>query len=94
MDYGNINYSLEEVISIKNDTICRTTKQSPNDLFFNENIDEIEITRINNLMLNSQKYSNVYKNSYKIWEKILINNNLKINNNTLKKIQKKPEFII
>ena len=43
---------MEEVISIKNDTICRMIKKSQNDLFFNDNIDENEKTRINNLMIN------------------------------------------
>ena len=81
----NINYSLEEVISIKNDTICRTTKKSPNDLFFNDNIDENEKKKINNLMINSQKYSNVYRNSYKKGENIRVNNNLKFSNKKLKK---------
>ena len=69
---------MEEVISIKNDTICRTTKKSQNDFLFNDNIDENEKTRINNLMINSQKYSNVYRNSYKKGENIRVNNNLKI----------------
>ena len=81
----NINYSLDEVITVKNETICRSTKKTPNDLFFDKNIDEEEIKGINNLILYIQKYINIYKNSYYIGEKILVSNNLKICNNTLKK---------
>ena len=36
-------------------------------------------------MLDSQKYSNKYKNTYSLNEKILLNDNFKIDNKTLKK---------
>ena len=39
-------------------------------------------------MLDSQKYSNIFKNTYSINEKVLINENFKIYNKTLKKINK------
>ena len=39
-------------------------------------------------MINSQKYSNVYRNSYKKGENIRVNNNLKFSNKTLKKYKK------
>lgn len=69
-DKYNINVSLDDVIDIKNETVCRVAKMSPKELFFNKDIDEKEIERINNLMLKSQTYSNVYKNTYEIGEKI------------------------
>ena len=85
----NVNYALDQVVENKNNTICRVTKKTPNELFHMENIDEKEIQRINNLMLESQKNSNIFKNSYKIGEKILINNNIKLVGNTIKKNNKK-----
>ena len=87
----NVNYALDQAVENKNNTICRVTKKTPNELFHMENIDEKEIQRINNLMLESQKNSNIFKNSYKIGEKILINNNIKLIGNTIKKIIKKLE---
>ena len=36
-------------------------------------------------MLDSQKYSNIYKNSFSLKEKIILNDNFKIDNKTLKK---------
>ena len=57
-------------------------------MFFYGNIDENEKTRINNLMINSQKYNNVCRNSYKKGENIRVNNNLKFSNKKLKKIKK------
>ena len=42
-DKYNINFSIDDVITIKNDTICRVTKKCPNDLFNDENIDLEEI---------------------------------------------------
>ena len=39
-------------------------------------------------MIKSQKSCNIFKNTYNIGEKILINNNIKLSNNTLKKIIK------
>ena len=36
-------------------------------------------------MLESQKYSNIYKNTFNLKEKILLNKNFKIENKTLKK---------
>ena len=85
----NVNFALDQVVENKNNTICRVTKKTPNELFHMENIDEKEIQRINNLMLESQKNSNIFKNSYKIGEKILINNNIKLVGNTIKKNNKK-----
>ena len=41
-------------------------------------------------MMKSQKNTNIQKNTFKIGDKIFINNNIKINNNTLKKTIKKP----
>ena len=40
-------------------------------------------------MIKSQKSSNIFNNTYKVGEKILINNNIKICDETLKKITKK-----
>ena len=40
-------------------------------------------------MIKSQKSSNIFKNTYDIGEKILINNNIKLSKNTLKKNNKK-----
>ena len=36
-------------------------------------------------MLESQKYSNIYKNTFNLKEKILLNDNFKIDKKTLKK---------
>ena len=36
-------------------------------------------------MLESQKYSNIYKNTFNLKEKILLNDNFIIDNRTLKK---------
>lgn len=36
----NIYFSLDDVVSIKNEMVCRITKKSAKDLFFDENIDE------------------------------------------------------
>ena len=36
-------------------------------------------------MMESQKNTNIYKNTFKLGEKILINNNIKIHNKTIKK---------
>ena len=63
-------------------------KKTPNELFIAEFIDEKEIQRINNMMLDSQKNCNVYKNTYEVGEKILISNNIKIDKNTIKKNNK------
>jgi hypothetical protein len=60
-DKYNINYALDEVINIKNDTVCRATNKTPNELFFKNNLDKKEIEKINDLMLKSQKNCNVYK---------------------------------
>ena len=87
-DKYNINYALNEVIENKNNIRCRITKKTPNELFNDEFIDNNEISRINNLMLESQKNSNIYKNIYEVGEKILINNNFKIDKKTIKKIIK------
>ena len=38
---------MDGVVDIKNDTICRITKKSPKNLFFDENIDESKIKRVN-----------------------------------------------
>ena len=40
-------------------------------------------------MLESQKFNNVFRNTYEINEKVLINDNFKIDNHTLKKRNKK-----
>ena len=37
-DKYNINFALDDVINIKNETITRITKKSPNELFYDENI--------------------------------------------------------
>ena len=80
----NIDYAIAEIIRIKNNTYCRTTKETPNNLFFKE-INEEEIKNINSNMLESQKYSNIYKNTFNLKEKILLNDNFKIDKKTLKK---------
>ena len=71
----NIDYAIAEIVRIKNNTYCRTTKETPNNLFFKEFTQE-EIKNINLKMLDSQKYSNKYKNTYCLNEKILLNINL------------------
>ena len=83
----NINYALAEIVRIKNKTYYGTKGETPNALLYKELTDE-EIKKINNKMLYSQKYSNIFKNTYSINEKVLINENFKINNKTLKKIGK------
>ena len=88
-DKYNINYALNEVIENKNNIRCRITKKTPNELFQDKFIDNKEISRINNLMLESQKNSYIYKNIYEVGEKILINNNFKIDKKTIKKNNKK-----
>ena len=88
-DKYNINYSIDDVITIKNNTICRVTKKCPNEIFNDENIGQEEIKRINDLMIKSQKSCNIFKNTYDIGEKIFINNNIKLSYNTLKKNNKK-----
>ena len=80
----NIDYAIAEIVKIKNNTYCRTTKETPNNLFFKE-LTEEEIKSINLKMLESQKYSNIYKNTFNLKEKILLNKNFKIENKTLKK---------
>jgi len=45
-------------------------------LFFKEYTEE-GIKKINSNMLESQKYSNIYKNSFTLKEKILLNDNFK-----------------
>ena len=80
----NIDYAIAEIVKIKNNTYCRTTKETPNNLFFKE-LTEEEIKTINLKMLESQKYSNIYKNTFNLKEKILLNENFKIENKTLKK---------
>ena len=85
----NIDFSLDDLVSIKNETVCRITKKSPKDLFFDENIDEEEIKRVNYLMQNSQKNANIYGNVYSKGEKILIYKNIRISNKTTKKNNKK-----
>ena len=85
----NIEYALEEVIENKNNIICRVNKKTPKELFLDDLIDNDEIKRINDLMMESQKNTNIYKNTFKLWEKILINNNIKIDNKTIKKNNKK-----
>ena len=40
-------------------------------------------------MLDSQKFSNIFRNNYKINEKVLLNENFKIENNTLKRRNRK-----
>ena len=84
----NIDYSLSEIIKIKNNTICRTIKSTPNNIFFKE-FNEQEIKKINELMLDSQKTSNVYRNTFKVNEKVLINDNFNLKNNTIKRNERK-----
>ena len=80
----NIDYAIAEIVRIKNNTYCRTTKETPNNLFFKE-FNEEEIKKINSNILESQKYSNIYKNTFNLKEKILLNDNFIIDNRTLKK---------
>ena len=40
-------------------------------------------------MLKNQKYTNVYRNTFELNEKILINNNFKVENKTIKRKNKK-----
>ena len=79
----NIDYAIAEIVRIKNNTYCRTTKETPNNLFFKE-FNEEEIKKINSNILESQKYSNIYKNTFNLKEKILLNDNFIIDNRTLK----------
>ena len=57
-------------------------------LFYKE-FTEDEIKKNNNRIINSQKYSNIYKNTYSINESVLINENIKLVNKTLKKFNNK-----
>ena len=86
---SNVNIILSNVNTNGPNIRCRITKKTPNELFQDKFIDNKEISRINNLMLESQKNSNIYKNIYEVGEKILINNNFKIDKKTIKKNNKK-----
>ena len=66
---------------------------TPNNLFFN-NISEEEIKLINDKMLNSQKYTNLYRNNYELNEKILIHTIFFYQIILLKEKVKIMEFII
>ena len=77
----NTNYALAEIVRIKNNTYLRTTGETPNTLFYEE-LTEEEIKKIYDKMLDNQKYSNVFKNTYSINEKVLNNENFKIFNKT------------
>ena len=84
----NVDYALSEIIKIKNNTYSRIIGACPNELFskiFSDN----EIKEINNKMLESQKFSNVFRNNYKINEKVLLNDNFRIENHTIKRRNKK-----
>ena len=61
----NIDYAIAEIVKIKNNTFCRTTKETPNNLFLKE-VSEEEIKKINLNMFDSQKHSNIYKNTLKV----------------------------
>ena len=69
----NTNYALAEIVIIKNNTYLRTTGETPNTLFYEE-LTEEEIKKIYDKMLDSQKYSNVFKNTYSISENFKIFN--------------------
>ena len=84
----NVVFALSEIIKIKNNTYSRIIGATPNGLFFII-INEEEIKNINNKMLESQKYNNVFRNTDEINEKVLINDNFKIGNHTLQKRNKK-----
>ena len=84
----NVDYALSEIIKIKNNTYSRIIGACPNELFskiFSDN----EIKEINNKMLESQKFSNVFRNNYKINEEVLLNDNFRIENHTIKRRNKK-----
>ena len=87
----NIDYALNEVVYIKNNTFCRVIKSTPNEISFKKFTEE-EISKINKNMLNSQKFSNIYKNTFDVGEKVLINENFKIDNKTLKRRNKKMVY--
>ena len=84
----NVDYSLSEVVTIKNNSLCRIIGNTPNNIFFQE-ITQQEINIINDKMLNSQKYSNLYRNKYSLNEKILLQTNFILSNNTIKRKSKK-----
>ena len=76
-DKSNHNGILSEVIKIKNNSLCRIIKNSPNEIFF-KIFSEDEIKSINNIMMESQKNTKVFRNTFELNEKILINDNFKI----------------
>ena len=84
----NVDFAISEIIKIKNNTYSRIIGSTPNELFF-RSFSEEEIKNINLKMLESQKLNNIFRNKYEINEKVLINDNFKIENNTLKKRNKK-----
>ena len=59
-------------------------KNSPKEIFF-KTFSEDEIKAINNNMMESQKNTNVFRNTFELNEKILINDNFKIEINTIKR---------
>ena len=77
----NIDFALSEVIINKNKRKSIFPDYAPKDLFF-KNLTSEEIKKINNRMLDSQKFTNKHKNIFKINEGVLINENIRIEGNT------------
>ena len=58
-DEYNVDYAIIEIIKIKNNTYSRIIGACPNDLFFKIFSDN-EIKQINNKILESQKFFQIY----------------------------------
>ena len=84
----NPDYTFSQVIKNKNNSYSKITNSSPNEIF-NKKLTEVEIKNINERMPKNQKYTNVYRNTFELNEKILINNNFKVENKTIKRKNKK-----
>lgn len=84
----NLDYALREVIKNKNNSYSKIINSSPNEIFF-KNLTAAEIKNINERMLQNQKYSNIYRNNFELNEKILINDNFKLEHKTIKRKNKK-----
>ena len=84
----NPDYALSEVIKNKNNSYSKIINSSPNEIFY-KNLTAAEIKNINERMLKNQKYSNTYRNNFELNEKILINDNFKLEHKTIKRKNKK-----
>ena len=84
----NVDFCLSEVIRLKNNSFSKIIYSTPNEIF-NRDFTTEEIKKINDRMMDNQKYTNKYRNIFSINEKILINDNFRLENKTIKRRNKK-----